>query len=193
MHITYIAGGVFLLIGIIIFVYNWRHPTDDIIMAMSENAKRSKLIWGFWHTGEHARRVFRLGTIRKVLVLNPDPQSATLLNILHQTSDAKNDLIENIRLTTESAIANAIPVRWHDDPTVLGFTICDPSPIIDENTVVFSKRAYVIVQVADSNLISDDWKTYKKTKAKDSYAFDAYVKWFNRVWDSSPNGKAREG
>lgn len=195
MVVSYIVGGVAVIVGVGIFIYNWGHPTDDIVLSVSENAKKCKLLWGFWHTGEGAKKVFQLGTIKRVLLLEPNEQSTSLQHLLSQIKATKRDLIENIRLTTDSATANGIPVRWHNDPTVLSFTICDPSPTVEGNdTVHFSKKAFVVVQVADCNLVSADWTVYKKSNSKDPYAFDAYVKWFKDVWDNkSKEGIARKG
>ncbi|MGB2877235.1 MAG: hypothetical protein WBB97_04300, partial [Dehalococcoidales bacterium] len=61
-----ILGGIAVAVGIVIFIYNCKHPTDEMILSIHENAKKCKLIWGFWHTGENAKKVFQLGTINKV-------------------------------------------------------------------------------------------------------------------------------
>ena len=185
MPITYVIGGIIVLIGIVIFVYNWKNPTDDVILSISENAKRSKLIWGFWHTGENFKRSFKLGTIKKILILEPDSQSIAVNHLLDQADANKDDLLKSIHLTTNNAIRENVLIRWHNEQTASSFTIYDPSPMIENNGVVkFSKRAYVVVQLADRNLIPDDWTLYKITKEKDPYAFEKYVKYFKNVWDN---------
>lgn len=190
MPITYIVGGIAILIAFGIFVYNWRHPTAEEIPTIPEAVRNSKIVWGFWHTGERARHSFKYGSVHRVLLLEPNMESKSFLHILEQAKVSKNELIANIYLTTESAIDNKIAVRWHNDPTVLSFMICDPSPNIEKNNLVsFSNRAYVVVQVIDSNLDRDEWSLYKKTMAKDRYAFNAYVNWFKDLWDN----KSKEG
>ena len=90
----------------------------------------------------------------------------------------------NIGLTKQAAIENGIDVRYHKEVTGLSFIICDPSPKKEGDVVDFSQKAYVVCQVLDRNLDIDDWSLYRKTKAKDRYAFNGYVKWFKDVWES---------
>ncbi len=189
MPITYVIGGIAILIGICIFIYNWRHPTEDEIPSIPDAIKYSKLVWGFWHTGERAKYSFKYGSVKRVLLLEPNRQNKSFLHILEQAPVTPNELAENIHLTTQRAIDNKIPVKWHNDPTVLSFTICDPSPTIEQDIVIFSNKAYVVVQVIDKNLDREEWSLYKKTMSKDKYAFNAYAKWFKDVWDN----RSKEG
>ncbi len=184
MQITYIIGGILILVSISIFIYNWRHPTDDMIPTMPEAIRNSNVVWGMWHTGERVKRFFKYKTVNRVLLLEPNDQNISFTHMVERANVTRSDLLENIHLTTEDALEKKIDVRWYDDQTVLSFMICDSSAIIKNNIVEFSKKAYVVVQVVDGNLDRDEWSFYKKTMAKDKYAFNAYVKWFKDVWDN---------
>ena len=195
MPVTYFIGGVALIFGIGIFIYNWRHPTDDEIPSIEDSVKNSKVVWGFWHTGERAKDSFRYGSIKRVLLLEPNAGNESFLHISTQAQVTKTELSENIHITTEKAITNNIDIRWYDDPTVISFMICDSSPNIENNRIVnFSKRAYVVVQVIDAHISRSEWAIYKKTMAKDEYAFNEYVNWFKDIWDDrSKEALIREG
>jgi len=193
MPITYIVGASFLLVGIGIFIYNWKYPVD-LIPSIEESVKTSRVVWGFWHTGERAKDSFRYGAISRVLLLEPNMQNASFLHVAKQAQITTRELFENIHLTTEKAIDNNVNVRWYDDPTVISFMICDPIPNIENNKIVnFSKKAYVVVQIIDANLSRSEWPLYKKSLDKDEYAFNSYVRWFKDVWDNrSMQGIKRE-
>jgi hypothetical protein len=62
--------------------------------------------------------------------------------------------------------------------------ICDPSSNIDGKLVKFSQRAFVVAQALDRNLNIEEWSVYRKTMARDKYAFNGYLNWFKEVWDN---------
>jgi hypothetical protein len=47
MPITYIVGGIVVLLAVGIFVYNWEYPIDEEIPSLSEAIKNSRVVWGF--------------------------------------------------------------------------------------------------------------------------------------------------
>lgn len=186
MLVTYIFGVIFLLISFCIMAYNWKYPKDDGTPSLSEAIKSSKVVWGFWHTGERAKASFKYGSVTKILLLEPNENSEAFQHVLTEATGTatQKDILANIKLTTESALQNNIHVKWHNEVTSLSFMICDPSPNIDGELVKFSHRAFIVVQVLDRNLNIEEWSVYKKTEAKDRYAFNGYVKWFKEIWDN---------
>jgi hypothetical protein len=187
MLITYLVGGVFILLSFGILLYNWKYPVDDYIPSMSESTKNSKIVWGLWHTGNRARNYFFYGSVEKVLLLEPNPNSEAFKHVLAEVSGrptTQHQIFTEINLTRDEAFSKQIKLRWHNEITSQSFMICDSSPKIEGDLVTFSKRAYVVVQVLDRNLNIEEWSKYKKTMTKDKYAFEAYVKWFKDVWDN---------
>jgi len=185
MLFTYITGGICIVIAFCVFGYNWKYPQDDEIPSITEAIRNSKVVWGFWHTGERAKRNFQDGSVKRVLLLEPNPSSEAFKGVLAEAKNTtQNELITNIKLTTESALSNGIEIKWHNEVTSLSFMICDPSPTIEGELVKFSKRAFVVVQVLDRNLDIGEWSLYRKTNTKDKYAFNGYVNWFKNVWDN---------
>lgn len=193
---TLIVGGVFLAIGIGIFSYNWRHPIDERIPSMLDAIKNSKVVYGFWHTGVRAKQHFQYGSVTKILLLEPNPDSEAFKHILAEVTGktTQNEILTEISLTKEKALSSHIKLRWHNEITSLSFMICDPSPNIKGELVKFSHKAFVIIQVLDRNLDIDEWSLYRKTNDKDKYAFNGYVNWFNEVWNNrSKDSLPREG
>lgn len=189
MPITYIFGGLFVLVGFGIFAYNFKNPKDDEIPSIVSAIKNSKVVWGFWHTGARAKQHFQYGSIKKVLLLEPNPDSEAFKHLLAEVTGkaTQKELITEIDLTKEKALSNHIELRWHNEVTSLSFMICDPSPIFDGGLVTFSQKAFVTAQVLDRNLDIEEWSLYRKSKAKDKYAFEGYVNWFKKIWDDKSN------
>lgn len=185
MLYTLIVGGVFIVCGVMIFIYNLKHPIEEGIPSLMDSIRHSKLVWGFWHTGTRAKGNFQYGSIKKILLLEPNPDSEAFKHVLAEATGkaTQNEIMTEISLTKEKALSNHIKLRWHNEVTSLSFTIFDPSPNIDGELVTFSQRAFVVAQVLDRNLNIEEWSLYKKTNAKDKYAFEEYVKWFKKVWD----------
>lgn len=185
MLYTLIVGGIFIITGIVIFVYNWKRPLEEGIPSMLDSIKNSKVIWGFWHTGARAKQHFQYGSITRILILEPNPDSEAFKHVLEEVTGnaTQNQIMTEISLTKEKALSNHVEIRWHNEVTSLSFMICDPSPNIDGELIAFSKKAYVVVQVLDRNLDIEEWSLYRKTNAKDKYAFQGYVNWFKKVWD----------
>lgn len=121
--------------------------------------------------------------MKRVLLLEPREDSEAIAHLLRETRDTKNDVVQNILLTKDAAVANDVAIKYHNEMTSLSFMICDPAPSVEGEVVEFSKRAYVIAQVPDRNLLDAEWSVYKKGKTTSKYAFDGYVKWFQQVWD----------
>ncbi|GEM_PF-4571564 len=192
---TYIVGGILILAAVTIFVYNLKRPTDDFIPSREQAIRESKVVWGFWHTGENAKKLLRYGTVQRILLLEPNEANQSFCYRMTEARATKTDLITNVRLTTAAAQALEIPVKYHNELTALSFMICDPSPDIEcSDSVSFSKRAYVVAQVMDRNLVTSEWPRYKVTKAGNPHAFRDYEHWFKDVWDNkSGTAMAVEG
>ncbi len=182
--IARIIGVLLVLLALYIFRYNWLNPVDNYIPTISEAIKTSKVVWGFWHTGERAKHSFEYDSVKRILILEPNPDSEALNHVLRESGANKNDVIQNVKLTKASAESNKIVLKYHNEVTSLSYMICDPSPTIEGELVKFSKRAFIVAQVLDRNLNIEEWSVYKKGMATDKYAFNAYVKWFKDVWDN---------
>jgi len=160
---------------------------DDDFPSISETIKNSKVVWGFWHTGNRARESFYYGSVKRILLLEPDPNSEAFRHVLSEVSIrpvTAKELIAQIELTKDEAISKNIKIRWHNEVTSHSLMICDPSAEIEGGKTTFSDQAFVFVQVPDRNLNIEEWKKYKKTASRDRGAFDRYVAWFKDVWDN---------
>ena len=71
MLISYIGGGIAILVGFVLFIYNWKHPIENEIPTMAEAIRDSKLVWGLWHTGERAKLLFKYHTVKRALLVEP--------------------------------------------------------------------------------------------------------------------------
>lgn len=181
-----IVGGLFILAGIVLFVYNWRKPVD-YTPSIPETFKNSKVVWGLWHTGNRARHSFYYGSVKRILLLEPEPDSEAFRHVLAEVSGrptTAKELMTEISLTKDEAISRNIETRWHNEVTSLSFMICDPSPTIEGDLVTFSHQAFVVAQVLDRNLNIEEWGKNKITASKNKYEFDNYVRWFKDVWDN---------
>jgi hypothetical protein len=186
--VAFIVGGILVASGIGLFVFNWRNPVDDYIPSISEAIKNSKVVWGFWHSGNRARESLYYGSVKKILLLEPEPNSEAFKHVLSEVSGrptTAKEIIIQIGLTKDEAVSKNIDLRWHNEVTSQSFMICDPSPTkIEGGLVEFSHQAFVVAQVLDRNLNIEEWAKYKKNASKDKYAFDSYVEWFKDVWDN---------
>lgn len=186
-EVAFIIGGLFVLAGIGLFVYNWRKPIDDYMPSIPDAIKNSNVVWGLWRTGERARQSFYYGSVERILLLEPEPESEAFRHVLAEVSGrpiTERELIAEINLTKEEAVSKNIEVRWHNEVTSLSFTIYDSSAKIEGGLTKFSHQAFVVAQVLDRNLNIEDWAKYKKSESRDKYAFDSYVTWFKDVWDN---------
>lgn len=184
---AFIVGGILTVSGIVLFVFNWRNPVDDYIPSISETIKNSKVVWGFFHSGNRARQSLNYGSVKRILLLEPEPDNEAFKHVLSEVSvrpTTARTLITEIGLTKDEAVSRHIDLRWHNEVTSQSFMICDSSPKIEGDLTTFSHQAFVVVQVLDRNLNIEEWAKYKKTASKDKYAFDSYVKWFQDVWDN---------
>lgn len=108
MLITYIIGGLCLLIALGIFIYNLKQPIEDQIPSMLDTIKDSKVVWGFWHSGVRAKEHFQYGTVKRMLLLEPNPDNEAFKHVLAEMrgKTTQQQVLTEINLTKEMTLAN---------------------------------------------------------------------------------------
>jgi hypothetical protein len=163
-----------------------------IEQTFEDDLKVAKIGWGLWYTGTKimADKSLNAGVIKRVLLLNPDPNNEALKQIVRESDTNIEGVLTDIRTLTEEIaklnrhLGMQINIRWYEEYRPQSFTIFDTDPVKDKKGHLepSSPNAWIVVKYLEPLVGAGHRKLDRVFKATHPERFNAYFELYKRIW-----------